>query len=184
MKLSLIIDQIKTNAPTFESRVAGAAEYAGLREASNLVVPAAYVVPLDDAAELNRSQTGYQQRINDNFGVVCVVSNLVDERGQSATDALDTLRSELWAALLGWEPGVDYDRISYGGGALLALDRQRLDYQFEFNSQLSIDTTATWQGADIATSPAFSSIKIDLDHKEYPPDGVIDHTLTIPIETE
>lgn len=179
MQLSNIINQLKTNAPTFVNRIAGAAEYAALKSATNLIVPAAYVIPLDDGAEANKSQTGYRQTINDSFAVVVVLSNQVDERGQTAYDNLHALRQELWLALLGWKPDTDYDRIEYQGAELLDIDRFRLDYQFEFNAQLDIDQAMTWQGVDIAAAPAFESVYIDLDHKDLPPDGVIDHKIVI-----
>lgn len=182
MILSTIINQLKTNCPTFVNRVAGAAEYTVLKDATSMTLPAAFVVPLDDDAEQNRSQTGYWQTVNDSFAVVVVLANQADERGQAAYDNLHTLRAELWAALLGFKPSAEYDRIEYQGAQLLSLDRYRLDYQFEFNAQLDIDQAQTWQGAEIAAEPAFTSVHIDLDHKDLPPNGTVDHQLDIPID--
>ena len=191
MKLSPIIAEIISKCPTFDGRVAGAAEYHGLAKRSNMVIPAAYVIPLDDNPDGQISQTGYRQRVMDGFAVVVVLSQ-TDPRGQQAYDNLDAIRTELWRCLLGWSPADLYEPIEYWGAALLGLDRSRLDYQFEFYAELNIDQSMTRQGAEAAGLPpfdgsgmgncaAFESVTINLDHKELPPDGVIDHTLDIPI---
>lgn len=182
MQLSLIINQLKPLAPAFSGRVAGAAEYEALRDSTNLDMPSSFVVPLDDNAEKNQSLTGYRQTVQDSFGVIVILSNALDERGQSAYDQLDTIRSELWAALLGWKPNDDYCRVEYLGAALLMIDRYRMIYQFEFSAEIDINQAMTWQGSDIALSPNLTQIHVDLDHKDLPPDGEIDHTLDIPID--
>lgn len=180
MKLNPVIDEIKLKGPTFANRVAGAAEYANLRNRSNMMVPAAYIVPLDDSAGTLSSQSGYRQTITDSFSVIVVISNLADERGQTAANQLHDLRAELWAALLGMEMD-DYQQITYNGGNLLHVDRSRLDYQFDFSAEFYIDVSDTRKGVDQAALPAFTSIRINLDHNELPPDGTIDHTLDISV---
>lgn len=180
MKLDPIINEIKARCPTFGGRVAGAAEYANLRNRSNMTVPAAYVVPLDDNATGQSSSTGYRQTVTDGFSVIVVITNQADERGQTATNQLHDLRAELWAGLLGYELE-DYDEIVYSGGNLLHVDRARLDYQFDFSADFYIDISDTRKGADQNSLPAFKSVKIDLDHKDLPPDGTVDHTLDVSV---
>lgn len=179
MRLSLIIDQLKTYAPSFAGRVSGAAEYAALKNASNMLVPACYVIPLENTTTPNESLTGYRQTVNDAFGVIVVLSNLVDERGQTAFDQLHDIRKEIFKAVLAWWPEQDTDRIEYEGATLLGLDRVRLDYQFEFIAPFDLTEADTYQGVQNAALPALQTVRIDLDHKELPPDGVIDHTIDV-----
>lgn len=180
MKLTPIINEIKANCPTFEGRVAGAAEYANLRNRSNMNVPSAYVVPLDDNASDLTSQTGYRQTVTDGFSVIVVISNQADERGQAAANQQHDLRAELWAALLGLELD-DYDEITYSGGNLLHVDRARLDYQYDFNADYHIDVSDTRKQSDHDALPAFESVTIELDQNTLPPDGEVDHTLDVSI---
>lgn len=178
MKISLIIEQLRTYAITFGGRVAGAAEYDNLAQRSNLTVPAAYVVPLDDDTKKQSTSNSYRQEVSDAFSVVVVLAN-TDERGQTAADSLHLIRAELWQALLGWSPDTEYGGIEYDGGALIGLNRSRLDYQFEFYAVTEIDPSMTFHGIELSGKPAFSSIKIDIDHSELPPDGVVDHVIDI-----
>jgi hypothetical protein len=180
VKLTPIIEEIKAKCPTFEQRAAGAAEYANLRNRSNLTMPAAYVVPMDENASELGNGSGYRQMLTEGFSVIVVISNQADERGQQAANQLHDLRAELWAALLGFEID-DYDQITYSGGNLLHVDRSRLDYQFDFNAVFYIDIEDTRRGADLATLPAFESVTVELDHKDLPPDGNVDHTLDVSV---
>lgn len=168
MKLNLLIQALRQRCPSFSNRVAGAAEFKRLPENSTLPVPAAFVIPLDDEPEINRSQTGYRQIIRDVFAVVVVLSNVADERGQAAGTALHDIRAELFRALLGWNPEPEYDCIEYEGGQLLGMDRSRLFYQFEFGADFEIGsddvgTPETWQTLELAELGGFEEAKIDID---------------------
>lgn len=168
MKLNLLIQALRQRCPSFQNRVAGAAEFKRLPENSTLPVPAAFVIPLDDEPEINRSQTGYRQIIRDVFAVVVVLSNVADERGQAAGTALHDIRAELFRALLGWNPEPEYDGIEYEGGQLLGMDRSRLFYQFEFGADFEIGsddvgTPETWQTLELAELGGFEEAKIDID---------------------
>lgn len=168
MKLNLLIQALRQRCPSFSNRVAGAAEFKRLPENSTLPVPAAFVIPLDDEPEINRSQTGYRQIIRDVFAVVVVLSNVADERGQAAGTALHDIRAELFRALLGWNPEPEYDSIEYEGGQLLGMDRSRLFYQFEFGADFEIGsddvgTPETWQTLELAALGGFEEAKIDID---------------------
>ena len=184
MKLSIIIDALKQRAPTFQGRIAGAASYAGLKDKTRLKTPSAYVIPLDDDDTGPNQTNTYRQTIADGFAVVVVLNN-DDERGQKAYDNVDLIRSELWSALLAWQitdGEIYYDRLEYDGAKLLNMDRSRLDYQFEFHADMDIDQGMTYLGYQLAQAPAFDSVHIELDHKDIPPDGDIDHTVDIPIQ--
>lgn len=168
MKLNLIIQALRQRCPSFANRVAGAAEFKRLPENSTLPVPSAFVIPLDDAPEANRSDNGYRQLVRDAFGVIVVLSNTADERGQAAAVSVHDIRAELWRALLGWQPEADYDGIEYEGGQLLGMDRSRLFYQFEFGADFEIGSgdvgdEETWQAIALANLGPFTEMKVDVD---------------------
>lgn len=99
-----------------------------------------------------------------------------------------TLRAELWAALLGWQPGEAYDVCKYEGGQLLALDRARLWYQFEFSAALQIGPADGWQDRSLVGLPYFDGINFRADFIEPAdpnlanpgPDGRDEVTFTAP----
>jgi hypothetical protein len=180
MKLSLIINAIKSRCPSFGGRVAGAAEFKPLPEVNKLQLPAAFVIPLDDNAGENKSKTGYWQDITDGFAVVVCMDNRTDERGQSAvSDCVDSTRLSLWKALLGWQPEENYDAIQYDGGALLQMDRAALYYQYEFSAKFEITNKLTRQYQDLSELPDFSGVSVNVDLIDgvtQQPDGEIDFT--------
>ena len=165
MNLSTIIAELRAVATSYEGRVAGSAEFQILLEAANLTVPAAYVVPLADDTQEQESLNGYSQLVRDVFGVVVVLSNKPDERGQAAITSVHAVRAELWATLLGLMVAGDhgdYGPITYDGGVLLHRDRARLYYQFEFWAEYRIDASDTRQGADLGAAPAFEELDVNL----------------------
>ena len=194
MLIENVIQALKERCPSFgESiaarRFAGAAEYAQLSEAAKLNFPSAYVVPLDDETEQQESSNGYRQIVSDVFAVIVVLSNTTDERGQTSIMQVQAIRKELWAALLGWKPDTEHDRIEYDGGQLMSVDRARLYYQFEFKSAFQINESDTWQAVANAALPAFNTMHIDVDAIDPAdaniatpgPDGVIEVSLDVAI---
>lgn len=171
MNLDLIIGELRTVTTSFGAaptvRIAGAAEFEVLKEAANLAVPAAYVIPLADDVDRNESLNGYAQDVRDGFAVVMVLSNTPDERGQTAVTSVHALRAEIWATLLGLVLAGshgDYGPIEYDGGTLLHFDRKRLYYQLEFSALYHIDRQDTRQGVDLGAAPAF--LELDLNIKD------------------
>lgn len=189
MNLVTVIEAVKTRCPSFGGRVAGAAQFQVLPESANLSMPAAYVIPLDDNPEPNRSQTGYRQTIREAFAVVVALSNVSDERGQSAATSLHSIRAELWASLLGWEPGAEYDGVEYEGGNLLHLDRARMYYQFEFAADMEIGSEQTWKNTELGGLADFTEARIQIDAIDphdpnvgaSGPDGRIEADAIVPI---
>lgn len=149
MKLSHIVHTLRHFSPSFEGRVGGAAEFSAIKDTAFLKLPAAYVVPLDDRAEDNKSQTDYWQNVTEGFGVIVVLKPL-DERGQhEAYDIVENIKTELWRALLGYEPSPAHYPIQYDGGDLLDLDRGRIFYQFNFSSVREVGFDDTRQYFDL-----------------------------------
>ena len=163
MNLNAVIQHLRERVPLFEQRVAGAAKFGILPETANLLVPAAYVIPLDENPDQQQSSNGYQQTVEDRFAVVVVLSNVDDERGQSASMGVHDMRKILFSALAGWEPGDDYDQIEYDGGSLLSIDRARLYYQFEFKAEYDIGYEDTWKWVRDNELPPFAGVNLKVD---------------------
>lgn len=168
MNLTPIINALRKRCPTFERRFAGAAEWAGLTIEHAPAMPAAYVVPLREDASENESQNGYYQAVTNTFGVIVLVSNAADVRGQGATATLESLKPELFRALLSWhqEPKDEYSEIVYEGGSLLYMDDARLAYQLEFSFETYLDLSDTYQQVELDGLPEFDGMYVDVDQIE------------------
>ena len=137
MLLQPIIDQIKAIAtdgvPEFR-KVSGAANFAAARDDLKNP-PAAYVLPLNDAAGANQLGGGaILQPVRERFGVVLAVSNLRDAKGESAQAEFERLRRLVITSLLGFVPGTDYEPVEYGGGNVLMMDASVLWWQLVFTT--------------------------------------------------
>lgn len=171
MQLELIIAQLRALCPSFNARVAGAAEFKPVQEATALPVPCAFVIPLDDRPEPPKVQNAVGHEMTDSFGIIVAIDNRVDEKGQNARAQVHAIRAELWRALLGWVPGTvntinpatDYNGIFYEGGSLLSLDRARLWYQFEFGAQMWIGPSDGWEAGALAALPDFGNHNVNGD---------------------
>ncbi|CAG9172401.1 hypothetical protein CURE108131_23170 [Cupriavidus respiraculi] len=163
MNLNAVITQLRQRAGIFQNRVAGAAKFQVLPEGANLLVPAAYVIPLDENPDPNKSTNGHRQTVEDSFAVVVVLSNAVDERGQAAVTTVHDMRKILVRALVGWQPGDDYDQIEYDGGSLLHLDRARLYYQFEFKAVYDIGYEDTFKSVRDDELPYLEGLDVTVD---------------------
>lgn len=194
MKISPIITALRQRCALFAGRVAGASEFKPLPEGAKLALPAAYVLPLDDSADEQRSQTDYWQSITDGFAVVVALSNSQDERGQAANDLVEESRDQLWKALLGWAPEEKYEGIVYEGGNLLRMDRGVLYYQFEFSARFEIGEAQTRQWEELEQLPDLVGVGchgaaadpgtwgMDYLDPGQGPDGIIEHEFNIPLE--
>lgn len=165
MKLSLIVKALRAWAPGFGQRVLSAPQFKPIPENQHLDVPAAYVMPWEDAPDGkdNASPGGYRQTVSDGFSVLVVVDNRAGEYSPAAADQVHDLRAEIWAALLGWEPSDDYDEIVYQGGGIEYVDRARLYYRLDFSARTEIEVGQTRHAAVIAALPALEVVGISLD---------------------
>ncbi|MGG4625162.1 hypothetical protein ACLPHD_12440 [Serratia odorifera] len=178
MKLTKIIGAIRRRVALFEGRVAGAAEFKNLPDVGKLSLPAAYVIPNEDTAAEQKSQTDYWQDLTEGFSVVVVLSNLRDERGQSAGyDAVHDVRAMLWRALLGWSPESDGNIIQYAGGEVIEMDRSRLYYRYDFTIPYEITEEDTAIPEAYQDMDDFKSVYLDVDYIDpgKGPDGCIEH---------
>ena len=102
MILDPIISALRKRCKTLDGRVAGAAQWAGLTEDESPPLPAAYVVPLREDAGSMDDAVGYYQVVTNTFGVILLVSNFADERGQDASRWIELLKPEVFKAILSW----------------------------------------------------------------------------------
>lgn len=168
MNINNIIAALKARCPSFGAsaetrRFAGSAEFSALAESTKLDLPAGYVIPLNDEVYEQASSNGYKQEIKERFSVVVVISNTLDERGQTSILAIDGIRAELFRAVLGWSPDENHDRIEYEGGALLEMDRARIYYEFEFSSMTELNEEDTYQYVYNQALPMMEQVGIRLD---------------------
>lgn len=184
MKIAPIVNQILAECPSFK-QVAGTISQELLEGVvSQKVLPAAYVVRLDEDAEIaEASEYGneYHQELTEHFGVVVFLGN-ADKRGQAAADQLDDLRAELFKALCGWCPSECHDPIEYEGGTLQTLTRDRLIYFFEFKTTTTVTKEDTWQQVAYERLGTFDRVSVDIDTIDLDtgrPDGVIEAKLEI-----
>ena len=103
--------------------------------------------------------------ITNTFGVIVVVPNCADERGQDAGRWLEVLRPEIFRAILSWhmKPKDEFSEIVYEGGVLIYIDAARAAYQFEFSFETYIDTSDTYQKVELDALSPFDGMDVDVD---------------------
>ncbi|SMG09509.1 phage tail terminator protein [Paraburkholderia susongensis] len=165
MKITPVIAQLRRYCPVFGERVAGALEFAALRDNQRLPAISAFVVKTDDNAGENQTLNTSRQDITDEFDV-CVLINTEDARGQSRADLLDDVRAQLWLALVGWTTGGGYSPIEYRGSELVQMDRELIFYRYTFSSVFTLgggSEPETWHEYYLAGLPPLKTIHVDID---------------------
>jgi hypothetical protein len=152
--ISQVITQLRAAAPVFESRVAGAAQYANaIADQVWMERPAAYVLPLGMEASDNESMTGLWQMVTVKTGIVIDLDNSLDRRGQAPTDSVTTFFYDICKAILNWRPDWDPTNPSanvetrgfrFVSGDVIDMDRARLRYQFEFALDITLSDLEGW----------------------------------------
>ncbi|QCN98912.1 hypothetical protein D3093_26880 (plasmid) [Azospirillum argentinense] len=119
-----IVARLKNEARALKL-VEGVAELAALRQNPPLhLQPAAFVVPVSERPGENRAAGAVAQVNTVTFGVVLVMTNLADPRGEAAGDALELVRGEVRTALLGWRPDGASGACHYAGGETVEIDNK------------------------------------------------------------
>ncbi|QBY46976.1 phage tail terminator protein [Arsenophonus nasoniae] len=165
MKLSIIIKALRDFCPTFERRVYGLGQYANLPDIGRLDLPAAYVLPAEDEVGEQRSQNDYRQRLKENFYVAVVVENK-DYIGQPEFDEFHHVRSEVWKALLGWQPEPYYGGITYAGFEEANSTLEECHYLLKFSVETEISPEDTRQAIELSKLPPLNTIKIKSELQE------------------
>jgi len=146
-----VIRQIKANTRFFlhdgAPQVAGAAEATQAIDKAWLHRPAAYVIALEDEPEPNVSLNGLDQVVTESIAVIVDLSNRADQRGQEASSTVADARADLFTCLLNWWPdGANaIQGMSYAGGHLVQMDRERLHWQFRFSLKIQITDADGYQ---------------------------------------
>ena len=88
-----------------------------------LAAPAAFVLPLAEAATAMDTTGRTGQRITQLLGVVLCVANRRDAKGAAALNDLHALRLLVRAALVGWIPNADTaEPVHFLAGRLMKMD--------------------------------------------------------------
>jgi hypothetical protein len=132
-----IIKRLREQAPMFERRVGGTAQFESLskEDSVDLKMPYGFVVPLYETAE-PRANMADNQRVTEKFAIIVAVDNSTERKdglGLIAMDLMMVIRQELFDAMLPWEPLPYYDTIQYVGSRHLTMSRVRLWRQFEWS---------------------------------------------------
>lgn len=151
MKLAPIVQKLRAqNITQFGNQIAGAADLASVMgDVTKIPVNTnvAYVIKLSEEVKRNQQDTGINQVITENFGVVCILTVAVaqeDKTGLTASNTLNSIRTAIFSAILGWQlPAADYPNIesliSYAGAEMLHIDSAHLWYMYKFSVDSRID---------------------------------------------
>lgn len=155
MRPSAIIQQLRGNAYYLDSEgqqvypfgnnVYGAAEYAELENAefTDLPVPAAYVVPLQDKTYPQQQRGGNVIRtlVETKFAVVVMGDNTSDRQGLIGVDKMFDYRAAVWRAILNWPKSREdiFSPIEYDSSRLIQQNNARIFWAFVFQTQFIIN---------------------------------------------
>ena len=142
MDLEFAIARLKAHTTGIRA-IGGAADFDAAL-ASNVVLPAVYVIPLGDSADWMEHTGSYDEAEQLDFGVVIGVSNLKDTTGAAAQQSLAPVRLQVRKALAGWVPDDNTgEPIRKVSGRLLRLDgdgrlwwMDRFQFKTYFRSEL------------------------------------------------
>jgi hypothetical protein len=132
MDLSPIVAHLKVQLTGL--RAVGASAELELAQAGGVAMPAAFVLPLAEAASDMGLLTSTAQKVQVSFGVVHCLANRRDPQGGAALGDLHAMRMALRTALVGWVPDVSNgEAVSFTSGRLLQMDGDgRLWWMDEF----------------------------------------------------
>lgn len=132
MKLPLAIARLKDRASLFKSH-GGAADLDAAMQGRLPLLPALFVMPLADRAELSQNTGVHSQYITRAFAVVQVLDNRNDATGKNALNVLDDFNAQVRDVLVGWVPDPDVgEPVQFTGGRVLRFDDGRLWWSDEF----------------------------------------------------
>lgn len=178
MDLTLIVNQLRDRLPDFGGRIGGVAEFKTASASNSIACPAAFVLPLSEDAETPDTHQVTRQLITQGFGVVVVLATQGDEKGGTALEAVENVKSKLLRALFGWQPNDECDPIYYEGGQLMSLDRAVLYWRYEFAVKCWIDSTDGYARDYTTSLPPLQTIVVTQHIADGAPD--ITQQITLP----
>ncbi len=115
--------------------VQGAIEYAALKGPPPAArQPAAYVMPLGGRPGSNNLAIGSRQRVQETVGVVLLLGNVRDDRGEAAAAGIEPVYRAVRAALVGWVPEPGYEAMLLGPAGLLDVTDGVVAWQESFTT--------------------------------------------------
>lgn len=131
-----LVDHLKAQITDLGGHVAGSIELEDAIASAKFILPAGFVLTLNEVAGPNQRVNSIMQRVELTFGVVLAVSNgKVQNIGQKYTPSkLDLLRTAVMKAVLGWQPNDDYDPAEFVRGRLVQVQSKALWWQDEFKT--------------------------------------------------
>ena len=178
LHLNEIIKALRERCPSFGGRVAGASQWAvdRLSEVEDPDYPAAYVVLENEQGGEVTINGQYNQHVDVSFAVIVMVGNQdrEDLRGQNTLEQIDSIRGELFKALLFWSPAERLlEKIVFDGAECILLDPARMAYRFDFKTQYRLDSSDTRQQKDYESYPDFQVTDLELNGDQIKLNGQI-----------
>lgn len=106
--------------------------------------PAAFVLPLGEDGNVKIPFTSGIQKITRLYGVVLCVRNVRDAGGAAAGADLKSLRREVLAQLIGWEPFGGAEPLMFSKGRLLKFESGLLWWQDDFLTTFFSSRQEAW----------------------------------------
>jgi len=134
MRVVPIILRLRAANTRFGNNIGGTVELDLARDRT-LKSDLAFVIPLNDDANLNPLDNGSNQLITERFAIIVALANDTtqkDKAGIIAYDLLHNVRSQIFRAILGWEIKGAESPIYYIGGQLMNINAAYLWWQFDF----------------------------------------------------
>lgn len=114
-----LIARIKATVPALKA-VGTAANFQVAVENNPAVTPCCFVITLDEQPGPNKlADCVVQQHVNLTVGIILVVRNLKDARGEAAGVDMETLRKLVKDQVFGWQVSSEFDPFERGGSHLL-----------------------------------------------------------------
>jgi hypothetical protein len=130
-----VIARLQTTVMPPLKLVQGAVEYAALTAPPPAArQPAAYVMPLGGTPGPNTLAGHIRQRMQESIGVVILLGNLRDVRGDAAMDAIEPVYRAVRAALVGFVPDPAYEAFLLGPARLLDFADGVIAWQESFST--------------------------------------------------
>lgn len=128
IELTPIVQRIMDNCPAYLF-VAKAANRAAVMQSHDHAMPAAFVIEPTYSAKgvANTSGGVVTQPHNYEVGVVTVIRNYADAQGALQSEEAETVRGQLWEAMLTYRPEGQF-AFDLGQGGLLTFDDQVFMY--------------------------------------------------------
>ena len=150
MNLSAVVLKIRAQSiARFTNRVTGAAELM-IAQKATLKADMLFIVPLSEKVGVNQNPNNVNQTITEQFGVIAAMQNdslQSDRLGIQAYNLVDTVRGEIFSAILSWQIPGSESLITYAGARFLDINGAYLWYMYMFNTDKRI--TSDCDGIDI-----------------------------------